>query len=226
MTITVVQASNPNGLFSAPLTANTTVVFAGIAFNGGNAISSSAPTIGGSGVTGTLLESGNSPLPSSTLVYQSLWMLPGQAGGGTQLGLTFTAAGGATSQSLIGFEIAGLGASPVLDQSSAGNGNNAGPADSGTTGAITAAPEIIIGVSVGYALTVTAPGAPWTSVAGNSGFVECGYQIVTSSGGTYDWSAAVNTSGDWTAGVVTIAAAAAAAAKEAPYLIAQNAGFF
>jgi hypothetical protein len=223
MTITVVQATNPNGLFGSAITAGNTVILAGIAYNGGNDISSSVPTIGGTAVTGTLIESGNSPTPTSALVYQGMWMLPDVAGGGTQLGLTFSATGGASEQSLIGFEVSGLGPSPVADRSSEGSGINSGPAASGTTAAIQASPEIVIGASVGYALTVTAPGAPWTSVAGNSTFCYAGYQVVTSSGGTYQWSTAVSGAGDWTAGVVTVAASAGAPATAAqlPLVVSQ-----
>ena len=198
---TVVQSTNLNGLFSSAITAGNSVILFGIAYNGGNAISSSAPTIGGSGVTGAAEgPSENSPTPTSALVYVTAWLLPNLPGGGTQLGLTFTATGGATEQTLFGIEVAGLGASPVWDTAqNAGQGANAGPATSGASGAIASASEIVIGASVGYALTVSSPGSPWTATVGNSGFCYFGYDIPGASGGSYTFTTAVNTSGNWAA---------------------------
>lgn len=80
--------------------------------------------------------------------------------------LAFTASGGANEQTLYGYEVAGLGSSPQLDKSSTGSGNSAGPLDSGSTGSISFAPEIILGTGVGYALNLNSPGSPWISQVG------------------------------------------------------------
>jgi hypothetical protein len=222
LAVAFVQASDPNGLFSSPVGSSSTVYLVGIAYNGGNAISSSAPTMGGSAVTATMAWDGNSPLPTSALVYAAVWPLLQGSGiaGGTQLGLSFSATGGATQQTLIGLEFTGLGTSPVLDGAAVtGKGSASGPADSGATAAVTGSLGVAIGVSVGYALTMSAPGSPWTGVAGNSSFCYAGYSVYSASGASYDFSTAYSGTGNWVAGAMAFTPSGVAAPTPRPLVV-------
>lgn len=214
MALAVVQSCGPNGLFGSNVTLGNTVFMIGIAYNGGNLIGSSAPTLSGTAVpSGVLLQGQNSPTPTSALVYGGVWMLPALSQTGTQLGMTFSATGGATQQTLYGYEVSGLGSGPALDKSVFDNGSASGPAISGTTPAIAYSPEFVIGWDVGYALSMAGPTTGgWTTQVGNSSFTYAGYQIATSPGGTYSWSDAYSGSGNWVAGIVTVSPAQVAAA--------------
>lgn len=209
-----VQATSANGLFPAGLTGGNTVVFSGVAYDSNGApVSSSNPTINGSasGFTAEQLQQENSP--GSGLVYETIWILQGVPAGGTQLGLTFTAAGGDTEQSILGWEYEGLPAD-LSFLASSGQGDNAGPADSGP---VTADPLLVLAVSVGYALTVTPPGG-WVTLGGNSNFTFAGYQLPNGAG-TFDWQTVLSGPGDWAAGIVAITAARGAPRKSSVLLL-------
>lgn len=199
----LVQVSNNNGLFPNPLTGGNTVYMCGIAFNGGVGISSSAPTIGGVPASNPfLLKDKNSPTPSSALVYGALWRLPNIAGGGTQMGLTFSSAGGATQQSLPCIEVSGMGSAPAADGTpNAGQGASAGPADSGSTGPVGGTGDTLLACTVGFALTMSSPTAGWSTQALNSSFGYFAWQFPASSGGTYDFQSSYTGTGDWAAAI-------------------------
>lgn len=214
MAVTLVQtpapSSNASNTFATGVTAGNTVFLTIFAFAFSNTtITSSAPLLGGSSVTGaTLLKAESSPFTTgSGVVYAGFWMLPNVPGGATSVSVTV--GGGGTAFSLYAYEVSGLGTTPTLDQFAiAGNGNSANPA-SGTTGATTTANEFVLGAGIMLSVALASPGAPWTAVAGPSSFAWGGYQIQSASGATYSWSQSSGGSTNaWAAGVVTVASSA------------------
>lgn len=198
----VVQVSNNAGVFGAPIggSGNHTVILVGLAFNGGNTISSSNPTIGGAGVTGSLVIDGNSPTPTSALVYGATWQLPNVAPGGTTLGLTYNATGGASQNSLFGIEVDRPLITDGTPPAAVGGIGVPGSATSGTTAPVSGG-NIIVGWTVGFALNMSAPAAPWVATVGQSGFGYLGYQLAAAAGGAYQFSTAYTGSGNWVAAV-------------------------
>lgn len=210
MAISIVQTPAPSSgasnTFASAVTAGNSVILGIAAFSFSNsAITSSAPLLGGSSVTGaSQLIAELSPFSTgSGVVYFAYYLLPNIPGGATSVSVTV--GGGGSAFGLWAYEVAGLGTSPSLDQSvKNGNGNSANP-NSGTTGAITAAPELVLGAGIMLGVALTSPGAPWTVEAGGSNFAWAGYQIVTSSGGTYNWSQSSGGSTNaWSAVVATV----------------------
>lgn len=226
MAITVVQAAQlgnpPTTAYPLTLGAGTTagnMLLIGVtSFASSNvAISSSAPTLGGSGVSGTVkLAEVQSAFTASLTAYAAIWMLPNVSGGGTAVASTVT--NGVTSNSqigLMGWEVSGIGTTPVLDQSSTASGASTS-ATSGTSGATTVAAEIILGVLVGLDGLTGSPTTPAsytnqniTSGPGGTASVG-GYQIQSSAGSTYAYANANGGTDVWAGAVVTVAAAAAA----------------
>lgn len=210
MTISVVQSQDASALpvtFTNPVTAGNSVFLVIIAatFSGGT-ISSTAPTLGGSSVPSSqaffnpLTVSGiNSPLAGSNGAYFAIWLLPNCPGGSTTVSASITGSfiGG------IAYEVSGLGGSPGLDQSSSGSSNASTAIDSGTTGAITAAPELILAGAATFSGSGAGPGAPWADLSPN-GNSWAGYQIAVAAGGTYDWAQTGTSAEPWAAGIVTV----------------------
>lgn len=212
MTISVVQAtvlpSAFSGSFASNVTAGNTVYLVIAAFSSSNVvISSSNPVFAGSPVTGAVkLAEAQSPYSSFT-VYTATWMLPDVSGGSASVGVTVTNGTANSATGLLIYEAAGLGATPAEDQSSTGAGNSAN-ISSGASGAITQAPEFILGAFVSLNGPGTVPGSPWTSQAISGGNeAAAGYQVATSPGGTYTYSA-TQSSAVWAASVVTVYPAA------------------
>ena len=214
MTIAVVQSNDLNGSgaslsFGSGVTTGNTVFLVVVGYSSSSsALSVTSPTLGGSSVTGS------STLQSEQLYYSSTghnvghftFMLPDCPGGSAAVG--WTAGGGTSIDAAFIYEVSGLGASPALDQQAVADGTTTAVA-SGTTPAITEAPEFILGAAAIYAGTVgggtgNGPGSPpWTVLEPNfSGWA--GYQIATSSGGTYSWSQTGVSADTWTCGIVTV----------------------
>lgn len=205
----LVQRSGVNGLFGSPLGAGNTVLMAGTAFNSGTDITSSAPTINAVVIAaGQKLQEGNSPTPTSALVYEGIWSVPTGAGGGTQMGLSYASGGGATQNSLLAIEVSGLPASLTVTTDT-GFGTGAGPADSGSVGPIAAGGGAIFAAAVAYAEALTPPGLPWATMAGNSTFDQIGWQFPAAGGGSYDFACALAAAGNFVAGIVAITPAGA-----------------
>ena len=226
MALAVVQAGNnsgggSSGTFTSALTAGNTVLLVVQGYASNAALSSSAPKIGGAPVTGASLLTSAQANPTGNTVYTGTWMLPAVSGGQTTCSVTFT---GGTCIGLFWYEVSGLGASPALDKSNSGTSAN-GTANSGASGAITAAPEIVLGASVGYSLSQNAPSSPWVSQSQFSAFCWAAYQIVTSSGGSYTYSQTATGTAPVAATVDTIKGTAAAASGPEPY-ISQYSGYF
>jgi hypothetical protein len=179
-------------------------------FNSTGTATVSGITLGGSADNFSQAEVANRV--STSFTDSIAWIDPNCAGGqtaivisGTNLSVT-SGNGGVTV-----LEVAGL-PSAVLDKKSAGTGGGAGPADSGTTAATSAAAEFWAGNATGGG--IAAAGGSWTDESPAGGGASTGYQI-TSATGTADYSAAVT--GDWSALVITLKAGAAAAAFTAPH---------
>jgi hypothetical protein len=215
VTISVVQtkivANGYTGSFGANVGAGNSVLLAVSAFvGGGTPISSSAPTFGGSPVTGAakLAEVQHN---SSATLYTAIWLLPNVAGGAASFGLTVTGQTNLASTGIIAYEAAGLGAAPTLDQSSTGHAGSGIAISSGPSGNITAAPEFVLGAYCCDSGSTGPPGAPWTSLDISAVAVACaGYQIPLSSGSSFTYTGTQSASDIWSAAVVTVAPTPAA----------------
>jgi hypothetical protein len=213
VTIAVVQSKTFNGAISGSLNGNVTagnsVIMWQFLYNNAVAnMSTSNPTFGGSAVTGAakLFEvqagTGNN-------IYVAAWLLPNLAGGAASLALTQSNGLVDSNIGMVAAEFSGLGTAPAIDSGASPNPkttpNNSGtnPA-SGATGAITSAPQLVIGGAIEYAVALTPPGA-FTNFSPGSSFCQCGYQIVTSSGATYNYATTSGGTQSWSAGVVTVA---------------------
>lgn len=210
MTISVVQTAAINngfsGSFGSNVTTGNSIVMAVTGYNGGSGltITTSSPLYNGGAVTGaaklTEVYSGDDSV--------AFWLLPNVASAGTSLSITATNSLTGAFVGIIAWEVSGLGASPALDKSSTGSGSGSGNQSSGASGNITNAPEFIAGVVVQDGTAGTLPSSPWTNTTlpGNgSDNSFAGYQVATSSGGSYTYNA-VSGSAVWNAAVVTIAA--------------------
>lgn len=219
MTISVVQtmtgpsplSTTYTGDFGSNVTAANTILLAATTFSGSNVtFAASAPTFNGGSVTGAAkLAEVQAAYNGSFTSYVTIWMLPVVAGGATSVGLTVANANtsGNSQIGLLGWEVAGLGPSPALDQSSTSSGASTS-ATSGTSGATTQAAEFILGVLMGVDGLPNTPGQPagYTNInIGGAGFASAGgYQIQSSSGSTYTYATANGGTNTWAGALVTI----------------------
>jgi hypothetical protein len=197
------------GSFGSDVAAGDSIVLVATGYNGssGASITFGSPTFGGSPVTGAA-ELISAAGANDAL---SIWLLPDVAGGAASFGITVGDSNTGSFVGVIAYDISGLGAAPVLDQSSSDDGSGASDQSSGACGDITGAPEIIIGalvqdstIGVGY------PPAGWTSTGlpGNSSLNSvAGYQIAASPGGSYSYDAGIGAA-NWAAAVITLKAGA------------------
>lgn len=211
MTIAIVQSVTDNAAstatFAANVTAGSTVELWQYAYTtSGASISTSNPTFNGSGVTGSKLFDNQSG--GTNAVYGAVWELPNLAGGAKTAGITVTNGTVDSNVGICAIEVSGLNAAPALDSGAAPNPQTgtatSGTPDSGTTGAITAAPELILAMAVAFGSTVVPAGSPWTNLSPSSSDCQAGYQIVTSSGATYDYRAQNSVGVGWAAGVAAV----------------------
>ena len=174
-----------SGSFGGNVTAGDSVFLLVASFNTSNVtISSSAPTFGGSPVTGSaLLVSQQSPYAAGQTNYVAVWMMPNVAGGAASFAVTVTNGLSSGNTGIWALDVAGLGAYPTLDQSNTGNGST-GTATV-TSGSITQAPELVMAVAKQAATTLTGPGV-WTDQT--LGTAISGYQIPVSSGSGYTFA--------------------------------------
>ena len=211
MAITVPQAiafgNAYSGSFASNVTAGNTIFLVVTGNNTAGSPVAASPTFNGSAVTGATQLIAGHDANTGNVDFVSIWMLPNVSGGAKPVAITVT---GATSNAYCGlaaYEVAGLGASPAMDKSAGASGNSSTPG-SGTTAAITASPEFILG-AVAYNAGITAGPAGWTNLqigaSGAAGWAS--YQIATSSGGSYDYNG-MSTQGSsaWYSAVVTVAA--------------------
>ena len=198
MTITVVQVvaaeTSSNTAYTATFTSNVTagnsvILNATGATANNTSLSSSNPTFNGSSVTGSALAKDVSLASSSGSVYEAIWIMPNVAGGAKGVGLTVAnnTYSGDGSTGLVAWEVSGLGTSPVVDRTASNTGTGTS-GNTGTTAAITQAPEIVIAGVVWYGTLPTKLGSPWTDSQFGQDYSIGSQQIVASSGGTYSYA--------------------------------------
>lgn len=199
-------ANATSGSFGSNVTAGNTVFLTVCCFNTtGNTISSSNPTFGGSPASGAVkLKEAQSNSAGTESAYTATWMLPNLAGGAASVGITVTNGTVNANTGLLLYEVSGLGSNPTLDQSNSGSATSGTAISSGASGAITQAPEFVLGAWEANQGS-TAPGAPWTSqFISGAGVGLTGYQIPSSSGASFTFSGTGNASGLWAATIVTV----------------------
>jgi hypothetical protein len=130
-------------------------------------------------------------------------MIPNVPAGGTTVDYTAANFNGMIGQAI--YEVAGLGPAPVLDKSNSGGAGTGTAVSSGATGAITGAPELVLAGTMAFAGT-PATNSGWTCLQPSGGAdLTAGYQIATSSGGSFTWSQ-TSSGSPWAAGIVTVVA--------------------
>jgi hypothetical protein len=212
VTISVVQTktvgSGYSGSFAGNVTAGNAVVLCVSAFHSTfDTISTSNPVFNGGSVSGSA-KLAEVQQGSGGVLYTAIWIMPNVAGGAASFGITVSGQTNIAGAGLVAYEVSGLGTAPTLDTSSTGQNTSGTAMTSGASGAIAAAPELIVGAYAcnGGTASDAIPGAPWTSsqVSG-TGVGVAGYQVALSSGGTYTYSATQATSNPWSAAVTAIA---------------------
>lgn len=211
----VVQSKTVSDAFSGSLTSNATpggsvfVVTSTYSTTNGAVISTQNPTYNGSAVAGAQpLYAIQSPYNNTDgySLYTDCWMLPNVPTASTAIAITATNGTTASNDGLFFYEVLGLGAAPVLDQSYSTQ------ADSGNSITVSGKPiaypsEFVIASSnAGDASSGSGPpGSPWTSTYISNYNCSTGYQVTDSSGGTYTWSLNQPSSiAPWCAGIATV----------------------
>lgn len=209
--VSVVQSTRGGvggGSFSAGVGTGSTIICVVCAFGFGGPMSSTAPSYNFvTAPPGTVLLLEQNSVLNGNRAYFAVWVMP-HAGTGSGLFMQPPVANGSVVDGYA-IEVAGLGVAPVLDRSVSGTDPSAAVMDSGTTAALRAGAEIVIGASQTFNGSAAGPGAPWTVIGGSSSHGWCGYQVITSgaTGTTYDWQQAQGAGAPWAAGIVTVAAA-------------------
>lgn len=216
MAITVVQTGEFNDAQSGSFTnnvgaGNTVFLYPFTYTNDGATISTSNPTFNGVSVTGAV-QLFNVQGPNNNTVNVTIWMLPNLAGGAKSVAITVTNGITDGNVGLCAIEVSGLGASPSIDSGASPNpetGNSAtGIPASGSTGNITQAAELILGMACEYGVSITAPTSPWNNLEPGSGLCQAGYQVTSTSGGSYNYNQTAGSGASWACGVVAIQATA------------------
>ena len=206
---------------SAVSISNSVIVWIGDYNTNGGAIGSSAPTYNGSSVTGAtkLLEVQNGVSGTSNVMYFAVWLLPNVQSSGTSVAVSTTNGSADTNSHYYIAEVSGLGTSPAADTASPNPKTASSPAggaiSSGATGNAVGTSGIVLGgmmqdgVNTGW----TGP-AGWITIAGTpSSYAGASYQIFSSSGSAYTWSATGSSAGQWAAGAVILAGASSSGAS-------------
>lgn len=190
MTIAVAQTLDVDQTFSGSFASNCNVgdtillCLTGFTTSGGT-ITFTSPLYNGSPVTGAsepvIVQS-----PSSNGVVSAFWVLPNVQSAGKSVSVTETGGGMATVDGLHALNITGLGPSPVVDVSNSKNAAS-GKADSGSI-TPAKAPALVVGINIAFAEALTGAGAPWTELTHPSNFAFTGYQVITSTGASYEYS--------------------------------------
>jgi hypothetical protein len=179
----------------------------------GATISTSSPTfdsVSGAGPVKAM----EAQSPGGDAVYGVLWVLPPPSGGWPSSAgpLATTVTNGNVDDNVAMFiaEFAVTGNSLIVDTGASPNpatgAEASGDLASGSTGDITTAPELILGMGVGFGFDLSEVGAPWTELRSGSDLCVCGYQVAASSGGSYSYDPAGSNAG-WVAGAVALKSA-------------------
>jgi hypothetical protein len=228
VTLTVVQSATSTtegaaASFPAGVTAGNTIVMGTPCISDSNAtITTSLPTLGGTAFPGAVQAVQTT---GSFEAYAAVWILPdipsGLAG---QTALSFTS--NEIPLSTIAFEVAGLGPAPSVDKVVAltGGSSGTGVVTIGPTAATTGAPEFVMSASACTFGTFTVTDGPWTVLQGESAASFAGWQIATSSGGTFTWNATAPDFFDWAGVIVTIAGSSSPATHNGALSMSATAG--
>ncbi|HXZ74680.1 MAG TPA: hypothetical protein VEH31_27955 [Streptosporangiaceae bacterium] len=194
-----------SGSFSGNVAAGDSVVAAIMAFEPNGPIpSSSAPTFGGSPVTGAVKITDNHGINVTTAIYAALWLLPALPGGAASVGFTMINTTPTGNSGLIAWDVAGLGPAPAVDVFNSGGGSGTA-VSSGTAGPISHVPEFVAGTFATNFFTTGGPDVAWTDTAlGAAGAGEAGYQIPVAPGGSYAYTGTQTAPDVWAACVAAI----------------------
>ncbi|HUB93803.1 MAG TPA: hypothetical protein VMB52_04845 [Verrucomicrobiae bacterium] len=202
MSISVVQtttSSTNSTTFSNPVTAGNTVFVFPLAYtlSAPPSVTSSAPTLGGSTLSGTVEVSVDIEY-GSVSTYSAIWMIPNVTGGETVVSIAVQNAGGVIG--CLAVEVTGLGPSPSLDAHTFGIAGA-----TGTTGMTTAADQLVL-LAVGQTYSPPAtPGSPWTTFPSPQDDFAFAYQISGSTGETFQYTDSGGNGNDgWCGAIVTI----------------------
>jgi hypothetical protein len=219
--ISIVQSAWASGLggggsFGAGATLGNWLVIAQTGYNNSTPppTNTAAPTLGGitSAVATQLLYEASPNTANNVSLAFWLLQVTSAIAGQTAVNTTWDTGNAA---GFVAYETTGWTGTPALDQSSSDNGTGTA-VTSLTTPAIQYAPELVIGTLISYGQTQGSPAGYTNNNSSANGFQATGYQIVTSSGGTYTYAATAGGSANWAAGIVTIGVATGAAFTAAP----------
>jgi hypothetical protein len=217
--LSVVQVGTHSGdkeiSFTNPVTAGNTVIYIVGAYTPGSGpISSSAPTLNGSAVSGSSAAynpSGTCGINSysseyTSTVYVTAWMLP-NCPAANGLDMTMSGVSGGISGA-VAYEISGLGSSPVWHRAQNATAPFNTVVDPGQIGETTIAPTIALGFAMVYNGLSAGPGAPWVNTEANTP-IWAGYRFLTETGGgeSTNWlPVAAGANGPWAAGLAVVGA--------------------
>jgi hypothetical protein len=219
--LTPVQIKTAPGLFGgaafdANVTPGNTVAIMAFSFSSSDVvISSNSPTYDSApAVSPVLAMTGQSPYNGGT-VWFATWLIPDVEFAGTGFGLTVVNGSLNSNVGVIGMELPGLGASPVLDDASPnpaiGTGASGTTVASGPTGDLTSPPEIILAQAVGFGGVLAGAGAPWNETTFGDDLIMGAWQAAAAAGGSFNYSQSMGSSVPWAVGAVAITAAQASA---------------
>lgn len=211
--ISVVQTSNSGGTFASNVTVGNTIVaaFAGFS-NTSGAMTSSAPTYGGVAAPGAFAAFNpgasngvNSGLSGGNAAFICCWVIPAVAAAHNNVGITL--GGGANPSSIVAYEVAGLGATPVLGPRASGSALTGTVVDAGFMGADSAAKCFCVAAAQLYGgATGSPPPAPWVTT-NPSGATWAGYRFGSNAAGNENFAwlqTNANTIMPWAAGIAMI----------------------
>ena len=205
----VVQATTVSdsysGSFGSSVAAGNTVFVVVHGYSTSNVvISSSAVTLGGSAAGFAKVMEVQSGFSSDTL-YLGVWIGRNSGGGSAAIAVTVTNSTLTVDNGLSLIEVAGLGASPVLDGQSSSSATTGTAVSSGTSSPnTTVAPEFALGAANDANSLSSLPASPWTNLNINSGgYAVSGYQVISSAGSNVTYSGTGASNGVWVAVVAT-----------------------
>jgi hypothetical protein len=213
--LSVLQAATASGFsneatFGNPVTEGSYLLIASSAYAFGSTPpdNTDSPTLGGTPPAGAAqLQYIQSPTAGGDTVAEALWLLPVTAAiaGATAIECPWSGEDGYAG--VVAIETSGWAAAPAVDQSSTGQGAS-DTVTSGDTGATLQQPELIFGMSIGFAQVQAFPSGYVNYNGQGSGadqYFVAGWTAALTSGGTYAYGGTAESSANWAAGIVTLA---------------------
>lgn len=186
MTATLVQSKSATGTSGTSLTVtlNSPTTAGNCLIACAGTVDATNPTISGITLGGSAgnWASGNTAYNNS-YINAGIWIDPNCAGGQTSVVISFAgdSGGGPVTDAWV-MEWSGLALTSPVDKAPAGSNGGASSWSSGSTGTLSQANELAIGV-VYYQTSgsLTTPGSPWTELAqvGATNLLGVGYQVVS-----------------------------------------------